>query len=87
MPYFTWREHGLSSDCQSLEAIAARFEEAAALMRRLAKQGFRVEHVEGEQRITHSNAHVFEDFGFVDECGPGQQLELVAVAHRQHEGG
>lgn len=87
MPYFTWREQGLSSDCQSLEAIAARFEEAAALMRRLATQGFRVEHLGGEQRITHNNANVFEDFGFVDECGPGQQLELVAMGHAKDEGG
>ena len=81
MPYFTWREHGLSRDCQSLEAMAARFEEAAALMRQLTAKGFQVQHVDGRQRITHHNRHVFQDFGFVDECGPGQQLELVSTEH------
>jgi len=26
MTYFTWRETGLTADCASLEAMAARFE-------------------------------------------------------------
>ncbi len=40
MSYFTWKEAGLTSDSASLEAMAARFEEAASLMRRMAEQGF-----------------------------------------------
>ena len=39
MAYFTWKETGLTSDCASLEAMAARFEEAAGLMRRMASEG------------------------------------------------
>ena len=40
MSYFTWKETGLTSDCESLEAMASRFEESAKLMRRMAKEGF-----------------------------------------------
>jgi len=36
MPHFTWKDTGLTADCASLEAMAARFEEAAGLMRRMA---------------------------------------------------
>ena len=43
MTYFTWRESGLTTDCTSLEAMAARFEESASLMRRMAEEGFRLE--------------------------------------------
>ena len=43
MAYFTWKETGLTGDCASLEAMAARFEEAAALMRRMAAEGFVLE--------------------------------------------
>ena len=52
MTYFTWRESGLTSECSSLEAMAARFEESASLMRRMADQGFRLERRGSEQRIT-----------------------------------
>ena len=53
MAYFTWREAGLTADCASLDSMAARFEEAAALMRRMAAEGFRLEKDSQGQRITH----------------------------------
>ncbi len=77
MPHFTWRDKGLSEDCHSLAAMAVRFEEAAALMRRLAHDGFRLEHQGDQQHITHTDPAVFAAFGFLDEAGPGRQLELV----------
>ena len=77
MAYFTWKETGLTADCASLQAMAARFEEAAALMRRMAGEGFRVErHPEG-QRITHPDPAVFEAYGFVSEESPESQLTLL----------
>lgn len=77
MAHFTWHDKGLSEDCHSLAAMAARFEEAAALMRRLDQDGFRLERQGGQQHITHRDSIVFADFGFLDEAGPGRQLELV----------
>ena len=51
MAYFTWKEAGLTADCASLEAMAARFEEAAALMRRMANEGFVLErHCDGQHK-------------------------------------
>ncbi len=80
MAHFTWRETGLTSDCASLEAMAARFEEAAALMRRMADEGFRVERGSGGQRITHPDPAVFEAYGFVSEEAPVRQLTLLSEA-------
>ena len=60
MAYFTWREAGLTADCASLDSMAARFEEAAALMRRLATEGFQLERDSQGQRITHPDPAVFE---------------------------
>lgn len=77
MAHFTWHDKGLSEDCHSLAAMAARFEEAAALMRRLDQDGFRLERQGGQQHITHRDSTVFAAFGFLDEAGPGRQLELV----------
>lgn len=77
MPHFTWHDKGLSEDCHSLAAMAARFEEAAALMRRLHQDGFLLERQGGQHRITHMDPAVFAAFGFLDEAGPGRQLELV----------
>jgi len=57
--------------------MAARFEEAAALMRRLDQDGFLLEPQGGQQHITHTDPAVFAAFGFLDEAGPGRQLELV----------
>jgi hypothetical protein len=77
MTYFTWRETGLTADCVSLEAMAARFEEAAALMRRMANEGFRLERHGRGQRITHPDPAVFEAYGFVSEEPPVRQLTLL----------
>ena len=77
MTYFTWREKGLTGDCASLEAMAARFEESASLMRRMADEGFVLERSGAEQRITHQDPAVFEAWGFVSEESPVRQLTLM----------
>lgn len=77
MRYFTWRETGLTTDCFSLEAMAARFEESASLMRRMAADGFQLERHGKEQRITHTDAAVFDAWGFVNEESPVCQLTLI----------
>jgi hypothetical protein len=76
MAYFTWREAGLTADCASLDAMASRFEEAAALMRRLAAEGFRVERSPEGSRITHPDPSVFEAYGFISEEPPERQLTV-----------
>ena len=76
MAYFTWREAGLTADCASLDAMAARFEEAAALMRRLAAEGFRLEQGHEGSRITHPDPAVFEAYGFISEEPPQRQLTV-----------
>ena len=78
MSYFTWKEAGLTSDCASLEAMAARFEEAASLMRRMAEQGFELNSQGRQQRITHSDTEVFESWGFVNEEPAVRQLTLIS---------
>jgi hypothetical protein len=77
MAYFTWKETGLTADCASLEAMAARLEEAAALMRRMAAEGFEVERHADGQHIIHADAAVFEAYGFVSEESPVSQLTLM----------
>ena len=77
MTYFTWRESGLTTDCASLESMAARFEESASLMRRMASEGFQLERHGAEQRITHSDPTTFEAWGFVSEESPVKQLTLI----------
>jgi hypothetical protein len=77
MAYFIWKEAGLTADCASLEAMAARFEEAAALMRRMANEGFRLERHSDGQHITHPDPAVFEAYGFVSEESPVRQLTLL----------
>lgn len=76
MAYFTWREAGLTADCASLDAMASRFEEAAALMRRLAAEGFRIERSAEGPRITHPDPSVFEAYGFISEEPPERQLTV-----------
>jgi hypothetical protein len=76
MAYFTWREAGLTADCASLDAMAARFEEAAALMRRLAAAGFRLERHSSGTRITHPDPDLFEAYGFISEEPPERQLTV-----------
>ncbi|MCP9815528.1 hypothetical protein KBY76_02460 [Synechococcus sp. GreenBA-s] len=78
MAYFTWKETGLTADCASLEAMAARLEEAAALMRRMASEGFVLERHSDGQHITHGDAALFEAYGFIDEESPERQLDLIA---------
>jgi len=77
MAYFTWKDTGLSSDCASLAAMASRFEEAAALMRRMAAEGFQLERRSDGQRITHPDPAVFEAYGFIDEESAVRQLTLL----------
>ena len=76
MAYFTWREAGLTADCASLDSMAARFEEAAALMRRMAAEGFRLEKDSQGQRITHPDPAVFEAYGFINEETAERQLTV-----------
>ena len=78
MSYFTWKEAGLTRDCTSLEAMASRFEEAASLMRRMAQQGCELNSQGHQQRITHSDAEVFESWGFVNEEPAFRQLTLIS---------
>ncbi len=75
--HFTWKETGLTSDCQSLEAMASRFEESAKLMRRMAQEGFRLIKHENKQLITHENQRIFEEWGFINENSPHKQLTLI----------
>lgn len=77
MQYFTWREAGLTADCASLDAMAARFEEAARLMRRMAAEGFTLERHPKGSRITHGDPEVFEAYGFINEAPPERQLTLL----------
>ncbi|WP_392351224.1 hypothetical protein [Parasynechococcus sp.] len=77
MTYFTWREAGLTTDCASLESMAARFEESASLMRRMAAEGFQLERHGSEQRITHPDPSTFEAWGFISEEPPVKQLTLI----------
>ena len=77
MSYFTWKEAGLTSDCASLESMASRFEESAKLMRKMAKEGFKLEKRIKEQLITHEDPKIFEDWGFINEEAPFRQLTLI----------
>ena len=77
MSYFTWKEAGLTSDCQSLESMAARFEEAASLMRKMSKEGFKLKNKNNIQLIAHTNQEVFESWGFINEEPPFKQLTLI----------
>ena len=77
MYYFTWKETGLTSDCASLEAMAARFEESANLMRKMAKKGFKLEKQKKNQLITHPDQTIFEEWGFINEAPPFRQLNLI----------
>jgi len=79
MYYFTWKEKGLTSDCQSLEAMASRFEESAKLMRKMADEGFKLKRGSTEQLITHDDPLIFQRWGFVNEQSPYQQLQLIDI--------
>ena len=77
MTYFTWKEEGLTKDCDSLDSMAARFEESARLMRRMSEEGFKVEKKNKNQIITHKDSKIFNDWGFVSEESPYKQLTLI----------
>ena len=77
MTYFTWKEEGLTKDCESLDSMAARFEEAAKLMRKMSTEGFKVERKNKRQIITHIDSKIFKDWGFISEEPPYQQLTLI----------
>ena len=77
MSYFTWQESGLTSDCESLEAMAFRFEESAKLMRKMAIEGFKLEKSKNIQLITHKDPKIFESWGFINEEPPFKQLTLI----------
>ena len=77
MTYFTWKEKGLTKDCQTLEAMASRFEESAKLMRRMAKEGFKLKPESKGQLITHHDPKIFNSWGFISEEPPFRQLDLI----------
>jgi len=77
MAYFTWKEEGLTNDCESLDSMAARFEESARLMRKMSAEGFKVEKRNQRQIITHIDSKIFNDWGFISEEPPYHQLTLI----------
>ena len=77
MAYFTWKEEGLTNDCESLNSMAARFEESAKLMRKMSGEGFKLEKRNKRQIITHKNPKIFNEWGFISEEPPYQQLTLI----------
>ena len=80
MTYFTWNEAGLTSDCETLDSMASRFEESAKLMRKMSKEGFQVERRNQQQLITHKNPMIFQNWGFISEEAPYRQLNLILEA-------
>ena len=83
MTYFTWKEEGLTNDCETLNAMAARFEDSARLIRKMASDGFKVEKRNNKQIITHMNSKIFNDWCFVSEEPPYQQLTLILEEKKQ----
>ena len=77
MTYFTWKEEGLTKDCETLDSMAARFEESARLIRRMSAEGFKVEIRNKRQIITHIDSKIFNAWGFISEESPHQQLKLI----------
>ena len=77
MTYFTWKEEGLTQDRETLDSMAARFGESARLMRKMSAEGFKVEKRNNRQIITHMNSKIFNDWGFISEEQPYQQLTLI----------
>ena len=77
MSYFTWKETGLTKDCVTLEAMASRFEESARLMRRMAKEGFKLKQESKGQLITHDDPTIFQSWGFINEEAAYRQLTLI----------
>ncbi len=42
MTYFTWKEEGLTKDCETLDSMAARFEESERLIIKMSAYGFKL---------------------------------------------
>jgi len=83
MTYFTWKEEGLTNDCETLNSMAARFEESARLMRKMSADGFKVERKNNRQMITHTDSKIFNNWGFISEEPPSQQLTLILEEEAQ----
>ena len=83
MTYFTWKEEGLTNDCETLDSMAARFEESARLMRKMSADGFKVERKNNRQMITHTDSKIFNNWGFISEEPPYQQLTLILEEEAQ----
>ena len=77
MSFFTWKDDGLTSDCNSLEAMASRFEETASLIKRLSQKGFKLKKTQKNQLIIHSDPKIFDQWGFISEELPFKQLSLI----------
>ena len=77
MTYFTWKEEGLTKDCETLDSMAARFEESARLMRKMSAEGFKIEKRNKLQIITHNDSKIFKDWGFISEEPSSKQLQLI----------
>jgi len=77
MSFFTWKDTGLTRDCNSLEAMSSRFEETAKLMKTLSKKGFKLKKANKRQLIIHSDPAVFDEWGFISEELPFKQLSLI----------
>ncbi len=77
MSYFTWKEKGLTEDCESLDAMAYRLEESAKLIRKMVNEGFVLKKSNNQQLITHYDANIFKAWGFISEEPPFRQLALI----------
>ncbi len=77
MSFFTWKDHGLTSDCSSLDAMASRFQETANLMKKLSKKGFMLKKTHNNQLIIHKDPEVFNQWSFISEELPFKQLCLI----------
>ena len=77
MAYFTWKEEGLTNDCETLHSMAARFEESARLMRKMSEEGFKLAKKNQRQIITHPDSKTFNAWGFISEELPYKQLKLI----------
>ena len=77
MSFFTWQDNDLTSDCNSLDSMASRFEETAKLMKNLARKGFKLKKTQKNQLIIHSDPKVFDQWGFISEELPFKQLSLI----------
>ena len=57
--------------------MAARFEESERLMTKMSAEGFKIEKRNKRPIITHIDSKIFNDWGFVSEEPPYQQLTMI----------